>query len=180
MAQNLEIDLRDPRVQSLLGQDEGGIVAPDAANGKRTLMHLAGDEEEGLQSKLNLDTGKSLVAVWYPRHELLLELDVFLVPGAPPTVHAICPRCRHHLTISGLRKKIAWDPHAENPMRREIASRLPPHHQARALRGKISIEPFECTWELNTDQAVSSDSTIGKGNLCRWRGAIDDNVVKEV
>jgi len=180
MAKNLEIDLHDPAVQNLLGND-GGIVAPDAvATGKRTLMRLDGDDDHVGMSQLNLDAGKSMVAVWYPRQELLLEIDVHAIVGAPIELLLICPKCRNALRITSERKQIAWDPRAENPMRREIQPRLPAHHQARALLGKISVEPFECTWEMNAKQAVAKDMTVTAGNLCRWRGAIDDNRIVEV
>lgn len=176
MAKNLEIDLHDPAVQNLLGNDTAGLSAP---GGKRTLMRVAGDHEHGVQSAINLEVGKSVVAVWYPRQELLLELDVFAIPGEPVKLHMICPRCHKHLTISGERKDIEWDPRAANPMGKEIAQRLPPDGQWRARLGKLSVETFECTWELESNQKVSADLTIGKGNLCKWRGAIDNNLVKE-
>lgn len=178
MAKNLEIDLHDPAVQNLLGTDTAGLATPDG-NGKRTLMRVAGDEEGGIQSAINLEVGKSTVAVWYPSQELLLELDVFALPGEPVKLHMICPRCHKHLTISAERKHIEWDPRAANPMCRLIAARLPPASMWRARLGKISVETFECTWELNGNQKVSGDLTIGKGNLCKWRGAIDNNRVKE-
>lgn len=176
MANDLSIDLRDPAVQNFLKGDSPSIATPQG----KTLMTFAGDEVGGMQSKIDLDVDKLMVAVWYERKELLLELDVHALPGEPILLIAICPKCQNAIRIPGDRKRIEWDPQAENPMRRVIAARLPPHHVHRAARGRLSVEPFECTWEMNAKQAVSSDLTIGKGNLCRWRGAIDNNRVKEV
>ena len=176
MVKKLEIDLTDPRVQAALGHDEGGIVAPE---GKRELVTLAGDQDHGISQDIHLDASKSVVAVWYPGKELLLELDVHHVPGAPIEVHAICPKCHNALRITSDRKAIEWDPRSENPMRKVIAARLSAKSVARAAMGKISIATFQCTWEMNAKQSVAKDMTIASGNLCKWTAAIENNRVVE-
>lgn len=179
MAKSLTVDLADPRVQQMLG------VGVDSS-GKREVVQLAGDAPDprgeiaglGLQSTHRLTSGKQEVVVLYD--EYLLTVDVYTVPGEPVKVHLICPRCRKHSTISGDRKRIEYDPRALNPMGRlaMILSRGG-ERELRELAlaayfGKISIEAFECSWEIGDAPHVAGAVHTGAA-LCRLKLVIDNN-----
>lgn len=171
------IDMSNPSVRRLLDGDERGPIAP--ASGKKALVQVAGDMDHGLSSTLNLIAGKTEVLVIDPKGDVaLLTVDVYEMPGEPLKVHLLCPRCKNHLTVPGDKKAIEWDPRAGNPRERAIVTLgIPPHMQAMAKLGRLSIEPFECTWELDAHKKVGASEFSG-GNLCRWRCAIDNNMVK--
>jgi len=74
---------------------------------------------------------------------------------AEPTgimLNIICPKCLHSIKISSTRKAMEWD----------------------EKRGQISVEPFQCPWELDTEVAVGQYT-----NLCKWSVAIDKNIAKD-
>lgn len=176
---NSNIDMSDPNVQRLLDGGAGERrVQP--AGGKRELVQVAGDMDHGISTTVNLTAGKTEVLVIMPKGDVpLLTVDVYAIPGEPLKVHLLCPRCKNHLTIPGEKKAIEWEPRAENPRARAIvALGVPPHIQNMAKLGKLSIEPFECTWELDAKARVGASEFSG-GNLCRWRAAIDNNMVKD-
>jgi hypothetical protein len=157
----LQIDMRDPAVKRLLGQDN-----------ERELVQLAGDAPDptgtgpnGAQTTYHLNRSAichPLVTYRHGTEEFLLELDVYAHPGEPMVVHLICPRCHHALTIPATRKAI------------EIRLDVGPKAQ-----GDISIETFECTWEL-AHVGKHIPGLVGGGmSLCRWKVAIDHNVAKD-
>lgn len=171
-----EIDMTNHGVRALLG-DDGRIAAP--ATGKKELVQLAGDEDRGLTSTIGLDRNKTEVLIYDPKGDVpLLTFDVYQMPGEPLKVHILCPRCQNHSTISGDRKAIEWDPTDRNPRASDIIGMgISPHMQVIARTGRISIETFECAWELDKHEKVGAKRYAG-GNLCRWRAAIDNNMVK--
>lgn len=171
------IDLTDPNVRKLLGDRDERIATP--ASGKKQIMQVAGDMDHGIASRIDLTNGKTEVMVFDPKGDVpLLTVDVYALPGEPLKVHLICPRCRNHLTIPGDRKAIEFAPNDRNPRSPSIiALGIPPHMQEMAKLGRLSVEPFECTWELDAGKKVGSSEFTGN-NLCRWRAAIDNNTVK--
>ena len=179
MSQALQIDLTDPAVQRMLG---GG---PDVATGKRReLVQLAGDipdpaglsRHRGHQATTILSGGKEEVVVVY--QGMFLTVDIYRVPGEPLRAHLFCPRCHKHATVPGDRKAIDWDPAATNPMRAEILTSGRPELVYLADRGRLSIEPFECPWEIGDDPHVAGALHTG-GSLCRLRIAIENNRAKD-
>lgn len=177
MTQALQINLSDPNIQQALGM-------PSVASGKRTVVQLAGDAPNptgmtshvGAQSVTSLTTGKQEVIVVY--RGMFLTVDVYAVPGAPLTVHLLCPRCRKHATVRGEHKRIEFEPAAANPMRTEILAAGDPALAQLAERGRISIEAFECPWEIGADKHVQGGVHTGV-SLCRLRIAIDQNRAKD-
>jgi len=171
------IDLSDPNVQRLL-DPEAARSRLGPATGKE-LVQVAGDMDHGMSSTVHLNAGKTEVLVLAKNGDVpLMTVDVYAMPGEPLKVHILCPRCKNHLTIPGEKKAIEWAPRDANPAYRGIvALGVPPHMQQMALTGRLSIETFECTWELDAHKKVGSSEFSG-GNLCRWRAAIDNNVVK--
>jgi len=163
---NLNIDLSSPAVQRMLRSDH------DVATGKREMVQLAGDAQTGLSSTLNLDNGKHEVVVVYK--DQFLTVDVYLLPGEPPEIHLICPRCHKASRISGANKQVVFDPAADNPMRRRIAMAAPQDLVPICYLGRLSVEPFECTWEIGEDKHAKGSVHTGV-SLCRQRLAIEDN-----
>jgi len=182
MTQALNIDLRDPAIAQMLGTDPRVV-----ATGKpREVVQLAGDAPDpthlssarGLQSTHNLIAGKQEVLVLYK--DLVMTIDVYAVPGEPLKVHMICPRCHKLGTISGDRKAIDFEPLAANPAQSDIVAmgEVPPTVRAMSAHGRISIEPFECAWEIGDDRHVAGSHHTGV-TLCRQKLAIDNNRAKD-
>ena len=162
----LTVNMSDPRVRAMLSSDGASPAAP--------VVQLAGDPQTGLTSTHYLTRGKQEVVVIF--RDLFMTLDVYSIPGEPVRVHLICPRCHKASSISAARKAIDYDPLAQNPQsRRLLASGQP--DLARSLLGQISIEPFECTWEIGDDKAAKGLHT--GASLCRQRLVIDNNLAKE-
>lgn len=122
---------------------------------------------------------KAAIGHPYVRYrDRVLELDVYPLlgdgtqeAGAPERLEVIliCPRCQHELRITSDRKAIDYTPGA--PVLEVEGSQ--PSWQ---VRGTISIERFQCTWESDTRAAVTGHGE----NLCRWRVAIDKNIARDV
>lgn len=183
MAQELSVDLSDPRVQQMLG-------APSPhSTGKREVVQLAGDAPDptgitsglGLQSTHRLTGGKQEVVVVYG--DMLLTLDVYALPGEPMRVQVICPRCHKHSTIRGDQKRIKYEPREINPRSALVKAMAGSSPEELALVttaqfGRLSIEPFECAWEMGDDPHVAGAVHAG-GSLCRLKLVIDDNRARE-
>lgn len=168
MTQPLSIDLGDPRVRRLL---HGG-GSPSAAP-RREVVQVAGDD--GWSQTTHLDSGKDEVVVVY--RDQFLTIDLYRVPGEPLTAHLICPRCHKCSQISAARKAIDYDPTAPNPLTRRILDTGRPELM-RLAQGRLSIEAFECAWEVGGDRHAKGGLHTGV-SLCRLRLAIDDNVAKD-
>lgn len=102
-------------------------------------------------------------------NDFLLEADVYKLDGQPMYVHIICPRCHNALKIDEDHKAIFYERHRAPKFAPFLAEQGIMDHG-----GSLSIEPFECTWELGPDR-----QHFGIG-LCRWRVAIDNNIAKDV
>ena len=136
--------------------------APLAFNDRpaRELVHLAGDPDTGMSVTHRLNHAKREVIVTYK--DFVLTVDIYQLPDEPLKVHLICPRCHHMLSVSAERKHIEFDPNA---------------HPEQG--GRLSIEPFECTWEIPEADKHTPGILAGGLSLCRWRAAIDKNVAKD-
>lgn len=173
----LNIDLTDPSVQHMLGGPSR------LATGKREVVQLAGDVPDptglsarrGFQSTTHLTAGKQEVVVVYKG--LFLTVDLYVL-GAQVTAYLHCPRCRNVLTVRGDRKAIDFDPLAVSPVRVEVAGAGDPVLALAGQFGRLSIEPFECTWEITGGPHVAGGHHTGV-SLCRMRMAIDDNRAKD-
>jgi hypothetical protein len=154
---SLEIDMQDPNVQRLLGTKR-----------KRELVQIAGDAPDptgngpnGEQTTYHLN--RSAVAnplVAYK--DFVLECDAYQNPGEPLLIHLICPRCHNALNISSANKHVDLELNAGPD-----------------LQGRLSIEPFACTWEM-PDAGKHVPGLISGGmTLCRWRVGIENNVARD-
>ena len=183
MADPLRVNLGDPQVRRFLHGDPTSPLAPVRAP---AVVQLAGDVPDplgqhaggGFQSTTHLDTGKQEVIVLFK--DLILTVDVFALPGEPLHLHLQCPRCQKVSRVSAERKAIDFDPKAANPVLRDVLAlgQMPPEVLAVAALGDLSIEPFECTWEIGGAAHVRGGVHTG-ASLCRLRLAIDHNRAKE-
>jgi hypothetical protein len=153
------INLSDPGVQDLLGDAAPSRLASGRPG--KELVQLAGDPDHGMTVSHHLDRGKREVLVAYK--DLVLTVDIYEMAGEPLKVHLICPRCHHQLQVTSDRKKIEYDPRAGDPKK----------------GGRLSIEPFECTWELPTAGKHVPGLLAGGMSLCKLKLAIDHNVAKD-
>jgi hypothetical protein len=152
------------------------LGAPRIANGRRDVIQLAGDPHHGLASTVHLTSNKQEVVVVYG--DLFMTVDVYAVPGEPLKVHLYCPRCHKHSTVPGARKAIDFYPGAANPARSLIIASGRPELVDLADKGRLSIEPFECPWEIGDGRHVAGTLHPG-ATLCRLRIAIDNNYAKD-
>lgn len=167
----LEIDMRNPAVRNLLGADEPGVARPGA---KRQMVQLAGDPGRGLVSTTRLDTGKHETLVLFRGRsgDFVLTVDVYAIPGEPLQIHFICPRCHKQGRITEEAKAISWSPTEQRVL--EL-----PDGQRTRTGGLLSVEAFECTWELG-NEAHTPGIRAGGLTLCRQRMVIDHNVARDI
>lgn len=183
MSKRMTVDLSDPAARAALSIDR-----PMFQN-RRNIVQLAGDvpdptgvtSHRGIQSTHILTGAKQEVLVLFG--DLVLTVDLYALPGEPVRVQLICPRCCKHSTITADRKRIEFDPKAPNPQRSAILELARgatlPEVVGIADYGRLSIETFECTWEVGNDRHVAGGLHTG-ASLCRLRLIIDDNRAREV
>lgn len=137
--------------------NEGDVVDP-----------VLGSSARGMQSTMNLERTKLGVpkVIYRDRSgaEFIISVDVYRVPGEPMELHLYCPRCSrkgamHTLRIAQDRKHFTYD---EN----DFVDK----------GGRLNVERFTCTWELDSDKNVSR---VSSANLCGWQVVIVDNVARE-
>ena len=112
-----------------------------------------GERVQGIQSTMKLTN----TAIGHPEiryKDRLTVADVYKM-GDELKIHLICPRCTNNLSISNKNKQVDYDLDSNT----------------------LSIEPFECTWEI-TSELLGSQRSFGM-SLCRWRVAIDNNIAKD-
>ena len=158
------------------------------ANPKKEFFHVSGDQHSGVTSGVNLNQSALChPVVYYPRMGEFLTLDVFALPGVPMYVVVRCPVClaKHpykeppnDLTIKADQKDIELD-HKALPKFTgfELSDvvrglGLP---NLDALRGRITIEEFGCTWEEEED--LKRDFGL---SCCPWNVTVVNNIVKDV
>lgn len=178
MSQALNINLSSPSVQRFLGVNPQGRP--------REMVRLAGDVADptgatgarGSLSMTSLTRDKEEVLVVFG--DLVMTVDVYRLPNEPLQVHITCPRCHNHSTIRADRKDVDYDPKAANPMRRTILGMAGGNPEIASLVdfGEISVETFECSWEIGNDKHVQGGVHTGV-SLCRMRMAIDRNRARE-
>lgn len=147
------------------------VNSHDAKKPERDLVDICTDAKDpmgsglrGTATQYNLGAG-GLIGQPQVRYkdpsgfEFVLTCDVYQHEGAPLEVVLFCPRCsrpgvQHTLRISGERKAIEYD----------------------RVKGLLSIEPFGCTWEMDSSKPVG---LISSSNLCGWKVGITKNVAKD-
>ncbi len=156
---------------------------------KKEIFQVSGDQSQGVVAGLNLTNSalcKPVVLYKGRGMERILTLDVFALPGTPMYVVLYCPLCQirdpenkynRSLTIKETNKKIDLDPKAMPKIpgfsTQELIHDLGLQNQDE-LRGRISIEPFKCTWE--------EDPELKRGfglSCCDWKVSITNNIAKD-
>lgn len=169
--------MADPQVQRLLRQDRGCSTLEGPRPGRgRALVQQAGDPARGYASQTNLASGKLETLVIYRGQ--VLTVDVYAIEGEPLQVHLICPRCCKPLRVGQDRKHIDWEPGALHPHQGVAAELDAQGHGPAPRTGVISIEPFECTWEIGNDPHNAAGLHTG-ATLCRLKLGITRNVAQD-
>ncbi len=157
---------------------------------KKEIFQIAGDQSQGISAGVNLTNSALCKPVVFYRGrgiERFLSLDVYALPGTPMYVVIYCPLCEirdpgnklnRSLTIKEDNKKIDLDPKALPKIpgwsTKDLVSYLELQNQDE-LRGRISIEPFGCTWE--------EDPTLKRAGFglscCDWKVSITNNIAKD-
>ncbi len=124
----------------------------------------------GASSHINLERAAlahPLIRLAKPEGEVaIIEADVYAaeVEGGLEIL-ILCPRCRQQLRITSDRKEMQFEP---------TPPEFDPRRQAMVVRGKLSIEPFQCTWEMPD---APGRSPFGS-TLCRWAVGVDNNLAR--
>lgn len=107
--------------------------------------------------------------------DFFLTVDVHALPGQPMTVYLYCPLCNNHLTIRQDNKAIDYDPRATVSLPGYTSEEVIAGLGVAGLGGRLSVEPFRCSWEEKPDLRRS----FGFG-VCGWSVAIENNVARNV
>lgn len=165
----LNLDMTDPNVRSLLEQDAPRIAKPGEAK-KREMVQLAGDPQRGYVSTHRTDTLKKEVFVTYG--DFLLTVDVYNLGDQPIELVYVCPKCRHQGRITGAQKAIDFDHADSRPMKLPNGAVVP-------TGGRLSVAPFQCSWEMPDAGEHKPGIRAGGITLCQLKIAIDNNVAKD-
>lgn len=156
---------------------------------EKDLVHIGGDVPDpsgmssrarGVETTYNLERTKfGAPKVRYrdrAGNDFLLTVDVYKYEGAPMELMLFCPMCSekgamHTLRLTADRKHVEYDPD-HNPL-------VPwgKGGQNIELGGRLNVEAFGCTHELDASKAVG---LVSSANLCRWRVVIDNNIARDV
>jgi hypothetical protein len=150
---------------------------------KNELFEIRGDAQRGVTSGVNFTGVAAKPVVLY--RDKLLTLDVYALPGQPMYVILYCPLCEvnrppdapqnQSLRISEDNKKIDFDPMATPKIPGFTSQELAQYLGREEVRGRISIEPFRCTWEEKSDLRRG----FGLG-VCTWNVVIENNIARDV
>lgn len=147
----------------------GGDYARSPADGIRqgVMADPKGERGKGLASQHNFDHNKVTAVIRYK--DRAIEADVYALPGAPIHVVILCPKCGSASTIRAEKKAIDWQPHEPRAVGKLVNC------------GTLSIEPFECPWEMPDAGAhePGANKILGTANMCRLKIAVDKNIAKD-
>lgn len=154
----------------------------------KDLVHIGGDVPDpsrrssarGHQTTYDLERTKfGEPKIFYQDRagqQYVLTVDIYKYEGAPIELMMFCPRCSkkgamHTLRITGEHKHIEYDPD-HNPI-------VPWGDNGRPveLGGRLSIERFKCTHELDSTKGVGF---VGSANLCNWSVVVVENIARDV
>lgn len=189
MSSNLDLNINDPAVKRLLGTDDSRIQQPGAR--KRSMVQLAGDAPDptgvtgfrGLQSTTRLDMGKLEVLVIFK--DRVMTVDVYKIEGEPIELLLICPRCENESRITSEMKKIEFEYGNTRPVKLPDGSLVsfdkPQHTHGHVYTnaGSLSVEPFQCSWEMKGAGKHTPGIRAGGLTLCNLKLVIDNNVARE-
>jgi hypothetical protein len=112
--------------------------------------------------------------------EIILEADVYQLPGQPMYIYVICPLCMmtgntRMLRIGAENKDVSYDAKARVPVfpgwkPAQMRSALP-----QGAGGLLSVAEFACTFEVEPDLRRQFGFAV-----CPWKVVVDKNVVIDV
>lgn len=159
---------------------------------KKDIFQISGDPALGHQATTGVNLNKNALCkpvVLYRSKsmgDMFLTLDVFKMPGVPMYVVVRCPICQARnpdskgmdLTIKEDQKSIDLD-HKATPMfpgytTSELVHQLGLQN-VNELRGRISIDPFKCTWEAEPE--LRREFGFSR---CDWGIFIKNNVAFDI
>lgn len=155
-------------------------------------FHVAGDAEDPTgAAPRGLAPGYRLTqsAAGHPKclyaiggREMIVEIDVYRLPGQPMYLHLLCPHClarefaeRNALRVMADQKQMDYDAAAAPPAfpgwsPAQMAAAFPA-----GVGGLLSVQtPFRCTWEIDARYRERL------GNICDFHVVIDKNVIRPV
>jgi hypothetical protein len=156
----------------------------------KEIFQVSGDQPGQGASGMNLNQNAlcNPVVLYRSRTQgdLFLTLDVFEMPGAPMYIVTRCPVCQARnpdskgmdLTIKADQKAIDLNPRALPDFSRfgysihDITIALAVHRDD--IRGRLSIEPFKCTWEAEPE--LQRDFGFSR---CEWHVSIKNNIMRD-
>jgi hypothetical protein len=137
----------------------------------------SGTGKRGISSGVDFSkTAKGHPIVFYRAQdgtEFFLTADVYALPGEPMAVHIYCPLCANHLIIRQDNKAIDYDPDARVVIPGFRSEEIIAGLGVADLGGRLSVEPFRCTWEEKPELRRS----YGFG-VCGWSVSIQNNVAR--
>lgn len=146
----------------------GDLNRTGAVRQRHGVADPIGERGAGAAQQINLDHAKVTAVIRY--RDKLIEADVYALPGEPVKVVILCPRCNNASSIDETRKAIDWRPH-------------PPQAVGDFVNhGKLSIEPFECSWELpdaGAHNQSARETLIGTAPLCRLKIGVTNNIGRD-
>jgi len=115
--------------------------------------------------------------------ELIVEADVYHIPGEAPYVLLECPICMMakggktgtSLKISADNKKLSYEKDGRVPPFPGWSEKQMKHCFPSGAGGLLSVEEFACSWEVEPELRRHFGFAV-----CPWRVVIENNVIKDV
>lgn len=165
-----------------------------STNTRKEVFQIAGDQPDpvgtglkGVSGGYNLGVNAVArpIVLWRDR---ILTIDLYALPNTPMYGIIYCPICAEiavaqgrevpSLKIDQSNKKIDFEPGVVPKIPGFSTDELVKYlgaESSEAIAGRISIEPFGCTWEAEP----TLRRQFGFG-VCNWKVAIDNNIARDL
>lgn len=130
------------------------------------LYTIKGNPDDGMVSTVQMPRwGMALVKY---KSDFVVEIDIYQDPEDTShfTLHWVCPKCRNFSTIDSRKKQMDLRIDRVSPDGTRIC--------------RVSIEPFQCAWEMGrgTDGTKADRIDFGAG-LCKLRVGVSNSIAKD-
>jgi hypothetical protein len=180
---------------SPIDRDTVGDMSQHSSEADKELFHIHGDapvvgDPEGVvgaghapgYNLTQMAAGHPMCIYEMPGgQEMIVEVDVYQVPGAPMRLHLLCPHClardhgnRNALNISADNKQMSYEANRIVPTYPGWSDRQMVKAFPRGAGGLLSVERFRCSWEIQPEYRAQL------GNICDFDVVIDKNVIRRV
>lgn len=129
-----------------------------------------GANRHGRIQQFNLDHGKVTTVIRYK--DQVIEADVYRLAGAPIKVVFRCPRCGSDSTINGDQKAVEFTDHEPRRVFTDAGDVF-------MSAGELSVEPFQCPWEMPDAGAHVPGLVSGGVSLCKLTLGIEKGVARD-